>query len=728
MHSYTSFSRALHVDSEARRSGVVGSIVSYSRSQTFLSGSNLASTPAEGGFLGRDEEEYGSGDEGGEDEDDAERDNDDEVNSDWDREQRAREEAHPDDGFVGTTSHWDDEPESPATTTLGPSTFTGPSPFATRPRTQSRPISGSFQPRYQSTRVRNTSTPTVPPSSIRTGRRGRGSSISPPLGASVDARPSSAPIIPRFGPSSPTRLDERTPLISISGASSTYTTPPVSTPSSEATLTNLVPLAVPKTLPERSGRKLSPADSRRHSVRRRRSNIRKPALPPGRSTYGQTLFNSVAILLGIGMLSCPLAFACAGWLGGTVLLIFYGFLTCYTARVLAKIILSDGRLRTYADIGQAAFGPRSNIFTSFLFCLELFAVSVILVVLFSDSLHEVVPQYSSNSYKVLGLLVIIPTSFFPLRVLSFASILGVLSTFMLIFVLIVDGTTKRHAPGSMWDGAPTEWWPAHAAKSVPITFGLFMAGFSGHAVIPSIVRDMQDPTHYESMINWAFFIATCVYGMIGAAGYQMFGRKVHDEVSQDLLRTPGYSVFFNKLALWMLVMSPLTKFSLSARPMNVTIEILLGIEESSPVPSHNKPRQPDAHNDPHAAQKAADAYYSDAAGVLSTTDDENPHSHYMSTHPAIVRKRKAIEKRKAVWRFVERTGLTIVVVLVAIYVPDFSTSMTFLGAFSAFALCVIGPLAAKMAIERRVTILDCLLIVIAVIMAVWATGIAIMEA
>jgi vesicular inhibitory amino acid transporter len=42
------------------------------------------------------------------------------------------------------------------------------------------------------------------------------------------------------------------------------------------------------------------------------------------------LFNSIAILLGIGMLSEPLAFAYAGWIGGTVLVLLFGGLTCYT--------------------------------------------------------------------------------------------------------------------------------------------------------------------------------------------------------------------------------------------------------------------------------------------------------------------------------------------------------------------------------------------------------------
>jgi len=36
------------------------------------------------------------------------------------------------------------------------------------------------------------------------------------------------------------------------------------------------------------------------------------------------------MLLGIGMMSEPLAFAYAGWGCGTLLLILYAFLTCYT--------------------------------------------------------------------------------------------------------------------------------------------------------------------------------------------------------------------------------------------------------------------------------------------------------------------------------------------------------------------------------------------------------------
>jgi hypothetical protein len=75
-----------------------------------------------------------------------------------------------------------------------------------------------------------------------------------------------------------------------------------------------------------------PTHSPRITVRRpsHGSTVSGDILPSGSSTFGQTLFNTVAILLGIGMLSEPLAFASAGWAWGSILLLFYGTVTCYT--------------------------------------------------------------------------------------------------------------------------------------------------------------------------------------------------------------------------------------------------------------------------------------------------------------------------------------------------------------------------------------------------------------
>jgi len=71
------------------------------------------------------------------------------------------------------------------------------------------------------------------------------------------------------------------------------------------------------------------------SDRRGSSNFKDISIPRGTSTYGQTLFNTIAILLGIGMLSEPLAFALSGWIGGTCLLVFYGAISCYSYAIIS---------------------------------------------------------------------------------------------------------------------------------------------------------------------------------------------------------------------------------------------------------------------------------------------------------------------------------------------------------------------------------------------------------
>lgn len=138
----------------------------------------------------------------------------------------------------------------------------------------------------------------------------------------------------------------------------------------------------------------------------------------------------------------------------------------------------------------------------------------------------------------------------PLSILSYASIIGILSTLLIVAVIFIDGFSKPDFPGSLWDPAPTDWGVSNLGE-LGVSFGLFMAGvsslsfyplcslltrvlqFSGHAVIPSLARDMIDPSQFDKMIDCAFLVATIVYATIGIAGYLMFGNAVSDEVCLD---------------------------------------------------------------------------------------------------------------------------------------------------------------------------------------------------
>jgi len=158
----------------------------------------------------------------------------------------------------------------------------------------------------------------------------------------------------------------------------------------------------------------------------------------------------------------------------------------------------------------------------------------------------------------------------------------------------------------------------------------------------------------------------------------MFGRNVSDEVSKDLMNTPGYTSWINEIALWTLVSTPITKFPLSTRPLNVILEIMLGIDNHAPLQGGIKPQ--------------LDTQLSTAHRLLNRT-----------------------------FFIVERISVPALSILVSILVPEFSSLMAFLGSFSAFMICVIGPISAKIALEGRCSLVDASFLAIATVMATWGT-------
>ena len=149
----------------------------------------------------------------------------------------------------------------------------------------------------------------------------------------------------------------------------------------------------------------------------------------GRSTLPQTLLNSVNVLVGVGILSLPLAFRYSGWLFGLAFLLFAAITTNYTAGLLAKCLNLDPCMSHFAELASAAFGVKIRIIAEILINLELTAAIVALIVLFADSLNALLPALSITEWKVVGTVIILPLGFVPMRYLSITSILGVLCSF-----------------------------------------------------------------------------------------------------------------------------------------------------------------------------------------------------------------------------------------------------------------------------------------------------------
>jgi vesicular inhibitory amino acid transporter len=146
----------------------------------------------------------------------------------------------------------------------------------------------------------------------------------------------------------------------------------------------------------------------------------------GQSTLPQTVFNSVNVLVGVGLLSLPLGLRYSGWVIGIVFFTSAVVCTRYTAKLLAKCLDVDNSLVTFADLAYVSFGAKARIATSLLFTIELVAACVALVILFADSLDALIPGLDIITWKMICCVALIPLGFLPLRLLSFTSILGIL--------------------------------------------------------------------------------------------------------------------------------------------------------------------------------------------------------------------------------------------------------------------------------------------------------------
>ncbi|KAI6914941.1 vacuolar amino acid transporter-like protein 1 [Hortaea werneckii] len=398
----------------------------------------------------------------------------------------------------------------------------------------------------------------------------------------------------------------------------------------------------------------------------------------GQSTLPQTIFNSVNVLIGVGILALPLAFKMSGWIPGLIFFAFAGISTSYTAKLLAKCADVDGSLITFADLAYVSFGPWARIGTSILFSLELIAACVALVVLFADSLDALIPGWGDVEWKMVCGIILIPLGFVPLRFLSFTSVLGILSCLGIVLAIFVDGLIKPHSPGSIRQPALTHLFPENW-MTLPIAFGILMSPWGGHSVFPNIYRDMRHPYKYRRGVNITYTFTFSLDLFMAVVGYLMYGAGVKDEITRNVLLTdPGaYPHAINVLIVVCVAIIPLTKVPLNARPIVSTCELFLGLDAR-------------AMADP-AALTGLSGY---TRGIL---------------------------------KVVLRIGITILFVILAILVPQFDTIMSLLGAVACFTICIILPCAFHLKlfgheIPRAQKALDWGLIVVSTALAVVSTA------
>ncbi|KAF2750080.1 hypothetical protein M011DRAFT_483964 [Sporormia fimetaria CBS 119925] len=362
----------------------------------------------------------------------------------------------------------------------------------------------------------------------------------------------------------------------------------------------------------------------------------------GQSTLPQTVFNSVNVLVGVGLLSLPLAFRYSGWVVGLLFLAFASVATSYTAKLLAKCLDVDNSLITFADVAYVSFGNRARIAVSLLFSLELLASCVALVVLFADSMDDLIPGWGLLAWKITCGIVLVPLVFLPLRFLSFTSVLGVMCCVGITMAIWIAGLIKPDAPGSLLEPTAQYLFPKNWL-TIPLSFGLLMSPWGGHSVFPNIYRDMRHPYKYGRAVNITYVFTTFIDLGMACAGILMFGDGTRDEITSNIFLTDGYPAFIGVFIAICIAIIPLTKIPLNARPIVSTLEILCGLDNRSLAVS------------------------SSLNGMSGMT--------------------------RGIFKFLLRVAMVALFTFLAIVCPSFDRIMTLLGSVACFSVCIILPVA-----------------------------------
>ncbi|KAK3140059.1 hypothetical protein QOZ80_5AG0394940 [Eleusine coracana subsp. coracana] len=292
--------------------------------------------------------------------------------------------------------------------------------------------------------------------------------------------------------------------------------------------------------------------------------------PAAKCSKGQSIINGFNVLCGVGILTTAYGIKEGGWLS-LLLLPLLGASSCYTGLLLKRCIDSSPNIETYPDIGQVAFGIWGRIFVSVVLYLELYASCVEYITLLGDSLSSVFPSAhlafsvinlnAHNLFAIAMALLILPSVWLRnLSLLSYLSAGGVFATLTVIICLFcvgIGGGVGFHPSGT-----------ALNLTHLPVALGLYGYCYSGHSVFPNIYSSMKDRSQFPFVLLFCFIVCTIVYAGVAVSGFMMFGEST---MSQFTLNMPQEFIP-SKIAIWMTIVNPYTKYALTMTPVALSIE------------------------------------------------------------------------------------------------------------------------------------------------------------
>ncbi len=252
---------------------------------------------------------------------------------------------------------------------------------------------------------------------------------------------------------------------------------------------------------------------------------------PGGMTWVTAAATMVAQMVGIGMLSVPVATAQSGWVGAG-LLVLCALLTWISANLLGAVMKRTRRgVRDYASVGQFAMGRVGKWAGGFGQYSLLVGASVSFIILMGNLMHGlvcVVPKRIwSMVFALIALLIILAIP--ALKKAKPVAIFAVAT--MWSAVLLIVGLSAYFLASKTCEGAVCEATCATdvALASIGGGFSVYTFAFSVHASIPNFFAEMAAPSEVGKSFVLAYGGALLLFGLpLLITTYAAFGRGLLD--------------------------------------------------------------------------------------------------------------------------------------------------------------------------------------------------------
>ncbi|KAL5984727.1 hypothetical protein ACLOJK_041349 [Asimina triloba] len=282
----------------------------------------------------------------------------------------------------------------------------------------------------------------------------------------------------------------------------------------------------------------------------------------GTASSTQTFGNIIVSIVGTGVLGLPFAFRVAGWLVGSLAVIFAGISTFYCMLLLVcsnlslslSLSLSDNRsiksrffaslirerveeeeaeestqIQTYGDLGGQAFGAAGRFATEFVVLISQCGGAVAYLVFIGQNLSSIFKSHSLPFSTFIFLLVPVEIALSLIRSLlalapfsALADLCNVLAMAVVVKadLQVFDGTSGRKTVTSL--------------GGMAFAGGVAVFCFEGFSMTLALEGSMRERRRFRKVLALSFLAITSLYLCFGAAGYLAYGDKTRDIITLNL--------------------------------------------------------------------------------------------------------------------------------------------------------------------------------------------------